>query len=96
MNLETLVQDYKLYIAGLFFVIIIISFKSEEFRNWVIRLVIFSLILTLCYFGFQKIKYRFKSGQEVNPFNEEMQPEENAGMKYYRDPSKRIEEQTGE
>lgn len=96
MNIETVVQDYKLYIAGLFLVIIIISFKSEVFRNWVIRLVIFSLILTVCYFGFQKIKYRFKSGKEVTPFNEEMQPEENAGMQYYRDPGIEIEKQTGE
>lgn len=96
MNIETLVQDYKPYIAGLFFVIIIISFKSEGFRNWVIRLVIFSLILTLCYFGFQKIKYRFKSGEEVTPLNEEMQPKENAGMQYYRDPGIEIEKQTGE
>jgi hypothetical protein len=96
MNIETLLQDYQLYTAGAVLVIIIGCIKSEEFRNWLIRLTIFALIITLCYFGFQKIKYHFRSGQEVNPFNEEMPAEENAGMKYYRDPDKEIQKQTGE
>ena len=92
MEIATLLQDYQLYLIGAALIIIIGCVKSEGFRNWVIRLVIFGLIITLCYFGFQKIKYRFKSGNEVNPFNEEGVESEHAGMKYYKDPGERIDD----
>lgn len=92
MNFETILQEYQPYIAGLIILVIVISCKSEKFRNWLIRIIIFALIFTACYFGFQKIKYRFKSGKEVNPFNEKIQAEENAGMKYYRDPGGQLKD----
>lgn len=86
--------EYQPFIIGAVLLIIFISFKNETFRNWVIRLMIFALIISIGYFGFHKVKYKFRSGQEVNPFNEQVEAEENAGMKYYRDPAQLIDDQT--
>lgn len=94
MEIVSILQEYQPYVAGLALIIIIFSLRSDDFRNWVIRLTIFTLILSVCYFGFQKIKYKFKSGNEVNLFTEQAEPEENAGMKYYRDPGARIQKAT--
>ncbi len=90
LNIGTILQDYQPYIVIAIALTIIASFKSEDFRNWLIRITIFGIILTACYFGFQQIKYSFKSGKEVNPLNKKTQAEENAGMKYYRDPGKNL------
>ncbi len=93
-NILSTAQDYPQYIAIVVIILIIGSVRNEDFRNWVIRLTIFGLIILACSFGFQKIKYRFQSGTtETNPFSEEGPENEYAGHKYYKDPAEEINKQ---
>jgi len=82
------IQQYYLVVAVLIVVILLLCWKNKEVRDWVLRLVVFALVLVAAYFVFQKEKYRLpSSGKQVTIRDDSITPEQNAGNKYYSDPA---------
>ncbi|MEN8258089.1 MAG: hypothetical protein ABFS09_09550 [Thermodesulfobacteriota bacterium] len=87
-------QQYPLVLAGFVLLMLVLCWKSEEVRGWVVRLLLFLLILTVLYFAFQKFKYLIPSSQQQPALRDDsLEAEEHAGKKYYKDPEERFKEQ---
>lgn len=84
---------YPLVLAALCLVIALLCWKSEEVRGWVVRAVIFALVLVALYFAFQKFRYLIPSSHQPPAIHDDsLTPEDTAGKKYYRDPAERLKE----
>lgn len=82
------IQQYYLVVAILAVIILLMCLKSKEMRDWVLRFVVFALVLAAAYFVFQKEKYRLPSSdKQVTIRDDSLTPEQNAGNKYYHDPA---------
>ena len=87
------IQQYPLIIAILIVVILLLCWKVEAVRAWVVRLTVFALVLVAAYFVFQKVKHRLPSTDQQKAVSDDSATqEEHAGKKYYRDPAERMKE----
>ncbi len=85
--------QYPLVLAGLVLLLVVACWKSEEVRGWVVRLVVFLLVLTAGYFVFQKFKYDIPSSSQPPAIRDDsLEAEEHAGKKYYKTPDERLKE----
>jgi hypothetical protein len=88
------VLQYQLIVAGFLLLLAILCWKSEEVRGWVVRGVVFLLILKVLYFAFQKFKYMIPSSQHPPAISDDsLEAEEHAGKKYYKTPDERFKDQ---
>ncbi len=80
--------QYPLVLAALVLLLLLLCWKSEDVRAWVVRVVIFLLVLAAIYLVFQKFKYLLPSPQQAPAIRDDsLSPEEHAGKKYYKDPA---------
>jgi hypothetical protein len=87
------VLQYPLVLAGVALFLALLCWKSEEVRAWVLRAVIFILVLAALYFAFQRYKYLIPSSHQPPAIEDNsLTPEDHAGKKYYRDPDERLRE----
>lgn len=90
-NVVSYGQQYPLVLGALILLFLLLCWKSEAVRGWVVRLVVFVLVVAAIYFVFQKIRYRLPSFHQPPAISDDrMAPEEHAGKKYYRDPEERL------
>lgn len=87
------VEQYPLILGVFVLGVLLLCWKSEEVRGWVIRLGIFLLVLGALYLAFQKFKYLLPSSHQPPALQDDnLVPEKNAGQKYYRDPKEILQE----
>ena len=88
------VLQYPLVLAGFILLVIVLCWKSEEVRGWVVRLAVLLLILVALYFVFQKFKFFIPSSSQPPAISDDsLEAEEHAGKKYYKNPDERFGEQ---
>lgn len=79
-----------LLLVGLF---LLVCWRSEEVRAWVLRLIVLLLVLACLFFAYQKYKYLLPSSHQAPAFRDDrLLPEEHVGKKYYQDPAERLRE----
>ncbi len=87
------VLQYPLVLAAFVLVFLLLCWKSEEVRAWVVRAVIFIMVLVALYFAFQKFKYLIPSSHQPPAIQDNnLTPEDHAGKKYYKDPDERLKD----
>ena len=85
--------QYPLVLGGVVVFLLFLCWKSEEVRGWVVRIVVFLLVLALLFFAFQKFKYLIPSSSAPPGIRDDsLQEEDHAGKKYYSDPDERLKE----
>lgn len=85
--------QYPLVLAVAILALLLLCWKSEDFRAWVVRGVVFLLILAALYFVFQKFKYLIPSSQQPPAMRDDtLRDEDHAGKKYYQDPAERLKD----
>lgn len=79
--------QYPLVIAGLILFFVFLCWISKDVQAWVVRGVVFLLLLVAGYIVFQEFKHLIPSSQEAPAFRDDsLTSEEHAGKKYYKDP----------
>lgn len=86
-------HQYPLAPAALVLLLLVACWRSEAVRGWVVRLVVFGLVLLALFFVFQNFRARVPSSQQPPAIEDNtLAPEDHAGKKYYRDPEERLKE----
>ncbi len=85
--------QYPLVLAVSILLLLLLCWKSEDVRAWVVRGVVFLMILAALYFVFQKFKYLIPSSHQPPAIRDDtLREEDHAGKKYYQDPGERLKD----
>lgn len=86
-------HQYPLVSAALVLLLLVACWRSEAVRGWVVRLVVFGLVLLALFFVFRTFRARIPSSHRPPAIEDNtLAPEDHAGKKYYRDPEERLKE----